>query len=127
MGTNQPYEDEPQSEDDFVINETVVLEDEPSESPYSSWEVDSSSNPHLRGRAIARGGENIRFILMEADEFDYYESDEDYWFENQTNYSSSISFEERLNSGDEHVLVVEADQGGNGQEGIEVTVEVWER
>jgi hypothetical protein len=127
MGTNQPYDDEPQSEDDYVVNETVTLEDTPSETPYASWEIDTSTNPHLRGRAIARGGESIQLILMESDEFEYYEKNEEFWFENRSDHANSIKFEERVNGGDDHILVVEADQGGNGQDGIEVTVEVWER
>ncbi|WP_144060783.1 hypothetical protein [Salinarchaeum sp. Harcht-Bsk1] len=125
MGTNQPYENEPESDDDFLVKETVELDHNPGGDSYDSWNIDSDTHSRIKARAISRTGEHIRLVVVEEDEFEFFEEGTDYWYESQTSWGTSVNLEERFSTEGNHVLVVLA-KNVEGNNGAEVTVEAWE-
>lgn len=97
MGIQQPFEGEPGSEEAYIVNETTELEENQGKKSYASWEIEGSDKPTIRGEAIARGGENIKLLLVEAEEFEHYEEGENFWTEEVSDRSStSVKIADRL-------------------------------
>lgn len=125
MGIDQPFEDEPRSDEQYLVNETAVL-DEEAKNPYRAWDIDASDGILLKARAISRGDAKIRLLLMERDEFDHYEKGNNFWVEDESDSRQSVQLNNRLRGGD-HIVVVEADVPKSRElpDDPEVTVEAW--
>lgn len=111
MGIDQPFENEPSSEDDYIINETTELDEKRDNERYVSWEFETDKPGAYKGRAISRTGKNITVMILEPEEFDQFEAGNHYWTEMETSSEVSVYFHESLKPG-EYVLVVTASEGG---------------
>lgn len=120
MGIQQPFGDEPNSEDSFVVKETTELETDERDEAFESWEL--GANGKYKARAISRDGRPVRLYFMEGDEFEHYEEGEEFWYEDRSNSGTSVSLNNRMHG--HHYIVVQSSSSTNDE--LEVTVEVWE-
>lgn len=119
MSHEQPFGDQPNSVEQYIINETTILDEDKDNKTFASWEVDAST---IKSRAISRGDHQIRAYVLQESDFEFYKEGERFWYEGRTNEGFSIRLSEQLGDED-HVLVIE--HTGNPESETEVTVQAW--
>lgn len=105
---DDPFAGRPIHPGQVVVDETVELEPVPALAvALHAWEFSFENPTALRGRAIAREGEEIAVSLLDRREYEHCRAGDRYWVEGQSDRGTSLGFGFEDVHG-EKVLVVDA-------------------